>query len=154
VREDIFVATIVGIFPDTASVAALLNALDAAGHDVSRAQVLGNMDVPTEIANTGAQYTWLGDVNRGSGGGAGLSNLAGGVGVPGIGIGNRTEGVIYGDSVNDYLASLNVPDGRNDDYAIAIESGRTVAGMLVPDTDTDSVRSMFSSAGATVVDVF
>lgn len=146
-------ATVVGIFPDISSVASLLSALGAAGHDVSRAQVLGNMDVPTEIANTGAQYTWLGDVNRGSGGGGG-SNLAGGVGVPGIGLGNRTEGVIYGDSVNDYLASLNVPDGRNDDYAIAIECGRTVAGLLVPDTDSDAVRNMFSSSGATVVDVF
>jgi len=153
VREDIFVATVVGIFPDTASVASLLSALGAAGHDVSRAQILGNMDVPTEIANTGAQYTWLGDVNRGSGGG-GFGNLAGGVGVPGIGLGDRTEGVIYGDSVNDYLASLNVPDGRNDDYAIAIESGRTVAGLLVPDTDTDAVRNLFTSSGATVVDVF
>jgi hypothetical protein len=81
---------------------------------------------------------------------------SGGVGVPGIGvgIGNRTEGVIYGDSVNDYLASLNVPDGRNDDYAIAVESGRSVAGLLVPDGSADAVRDMFSSAGATVVDVF
>ena len=79
-----------------------------------------------------------------------------GTSVPGIGvgIGNRTEGVIYGDSVNDYLASLNVPDGRNDDYAIAVESGRSVAGLLVPDGSADAVRGMFSSAGATVVDVF
>ena len=76
------------------------------------------MDVPTEIANTGAQYTWLGDVNRGTSIGGSITNM-GGVSVPGIGIGGRTEGVIYGDSVNDYLASLNVPDGRNDDYAIA-----------------------------------
>jgi hypothetical protein len=155
VCEDIFVATVVGIFPDTASVATLLGALSAAGHDVSRAQVLGNMDVPTEIANTGAQYTWIGDVNRESGG-SGMITNSGGVGVPGIGvgIGNRTEGVIYGDSVNDYLASLNVPDGRNDDYAIAVESGRSVAGLLVPDGSADAVRGMFSSAGATVVDVF
>lgn len=146
-------ATVVGIFPNTASVATLLSALSAAGHDASRAQILGNMDVPTEIANTGAQYTWLGDVNRGSSIGGPITNL-GGVSVPGIGMGGRTEGVIYGDSVNDYLASLNVPDGRNDDYAIAVESGRTVAGLVVPDTATDAVRGIFSSSGATVVDVF
>lgn len=146
-------ATVVGIFPDIASVATLLSALGAAGHDVSSAQILGNTDVPTEIANTGAQYTWIGDVNRGSGGGGMITN-SGGVGVPGIGIGNRTEGVVYGDSVNDYLAALNVPDGRTDDYAVAVESGRVVAGLQVADGSVDSARSVFSSSGATVVDVF
>jgi len=149
----IFVATVVGIFPNIASVATLLSALSAAGHDVSRAQVLGNADVPTEIANTGAQYTWIGDVNRGSGGGGMITN-SGGVGVPGIGLGSRTEGVIYGDSVNDYLAALNVPDGRTDDYAVAVESGRVVAGLMVADGSVDSARGVFSSSGATVVDVF
>jgi hypothetical protein len=147
------VATVVGIFPNHASVATLLSALSAAGHDVSRVQILGSADVPTEIANTGAQYTWLGDVNRGTGAGGMITN-AGGVGVPGLSIGGRTEGVIYGDSVNDYLASLDVPDGRTDDYAAAVESGRVVAGLPVTDGSTDPVRGMFSSAGATVVDVF
>lgn len=146
-------ATVVGIFPDISSVATLLSSLSAAGHDVSRAQVLGNTDVPTEIANTGAQYTWLGDVNRGSGGGGMITN-SGGVGVPGIGLGTRTEGVIYGDSVNDYLAALNVPDGRTDDYAVAVEAGRIVAGLPVSDGSLDAARAAFSSAGATVVDVF
>jgi len=149
----ILVATVVGIFPNISSVATLLSALGAAGHDVSRAQVLGNTDVPTEIANTGAQYTWIGDVNRGSGGGGMITN-AGGVGVPGIGLGTRTEGVIYGDSVNDYLAALNVPDGRTDDYAVAVEAGRIVAGLPVADGSLDAARAAFSSAGATVIDVF
>jgi hypothetical protein len=146
------VATVVGIFPTMASVATLLSALGAAGQDVSRAQVLGNADVPTEIANTGAQYTWLGDVNRGSGGGT-ITNM-GGVGVPGLNATSRTEGVVYGDSVNDFLASLNVPDGRNDDYAIAVEAGRVVAGIGVSDSASDSVRGIFSSSGATTVDIF
>jgi hypothetical protein len=147
------VATVVVIFPNISSGATLLNALSAAGHDVSLAQVLGNSDVPTEIANTGAQYTWIGDVNRGSGG-SGMITNSGGVGVPGIGLGSRTEGVIYGDSVNDYLAALNVPDGRTDDYAVAVESGRVVAGLQVADGSVDSARGVFSSSGATVVDVF
>jgi hypothetical protein len=146
------VATVVGIFPNMASVATLLSALSAAGQDVSRAQVLGNADVPTEIANTGAQYTWLGDVNRGSSSGM-ITNM-GGVGVPGLNSSNRTEGVVYGDSVNDFLASLNVPDGRNDDYAIAVEAGRVVAGLDVPDTTSGTIRGIFSSSGATTVDVF
>jgi len=147
------VATVVGIFPNMASVATLLSALSAAGQDVSRAQVLGNADVPTEIANTGAQYTWIGDVNRSSGSGM-ITNM-GGVNVPGIGINNdRSEGVVYGDSVNDFLASLQVPDGRNDDYAIAVEAGRVVAGLGVPDSASDSIRGIFSSSGATTVDVF
>jgi hypothetical protein len=131
----------------------MLSALSAAGQDASRAQVLGNADVPTEIANTGAQYTWLGDVNRSSGS-AMISNM-GGVSVPGMNVNSdRTEGVVYGDSVNDFLASLNVPDGRNDDYAIAVESGRVVAGISVPDAASDSIRGIFSSSGATTVDVF
>jgi hypothetical protein len=153
VHEDYLVVSVVGIFPDTTSVAALLNNLSAAGHDVSRAQILGNMDVPTEIANTGAQYTWLGDVSRGSSIGGSITNM-GGVSVPGIGIGGRTEGVVYGDSVNDYLASLKVPDGRTDDYAKAVEEGRTVTGLLVPDDAVEAVRGIYSSSGATVVDVF
>jgi hypothetical protein len=152
VCEVIFVATVVGIFPDMASVATLLNALSAAGQDVSRAQVLGNADVPTEIANTGAQYTWIGDVNRSSGSGI-ITNM-GGVSVPGLNTSDRTEGVVYGDSVNDFLASLQVPDGRNDDYAIAVEAGRVVAGLGVPDSSSDSIRGIFSSSGATTVDVF
>jgi hypothetical protein len=108
--------------------------------------------VPTEIANTGAQYTWLGDVNRGSG--TGMITNMGGVGVPGMNTSSRTEGVVYGDSVNDFLASLNVPDGRNDDYAIAVEAGRVVAGIGVPDSASDSIRGIFSSSGATTVDIF
>jgi hypothetical protein len=146
------VPTVVGIFPSMASVATLLSALSAAGQDVSRAQVLGNADVPTEISNTGAQYTWLGDVNRGVDSGI-ITNM-GGIGVPGMNTSDRTEGVVYGDSVNDFLASLNVPDGRNDDYAIAVEAGRVVAGIDVPATNTDSIRGIFTSSGATTVDVF
>jgi hypothetical protein len=153
VCEVIFVPTVVGIFPNLASVATLLNALSAAGQDVTRAQVLGTADVPTEIANTGAQYTWLGDVSRASGGG--IITNSGGVGVPGLNVNSdRTEGVVYGDSVNDFLASLNVPDGRNDDYAIAVEAGRVVAGLSVPASDSDTIRGVFSSSGATTVDVF
>ncbi|HKW44237.1 MAG TPA: hypothetical protein VJN22_01185 [Candidatus Eremiobacteraceae bacterium] len=145
--------TVVGIFPNQASVTTLLGALSAAGHDVSTVQILSTSDVPTEIANTGAQYTWIGDVDRGIDVGS-ITNM-GGVGVPGLAAGNRTEGVVYGDSVNDYLASLNVPDGRSDDYAIAVESGRLVAGMPLDDAaNADAARKIFSSAGATVVDAF
>lgn len=145
-------ATVVGIFPDFSSVATLLGALSAAGQDVSKAQVLGNSDVPTEISNTGAQYTWIGDVNRGADSGM-ITNM-GGVGVPGIGTTDRTDGVIYGDSVNDYLASLNVPDGRTDDYSVAVECGRAIAGLPVADASSEAVRAIFKSSGATVVDVF
>jgi hypothetical protein len=153
VCEVIFVATVVGIFPNMASVATLLSALSAAGQDASRAQVLGNADVPTEIANTGAQYTWIGDVNRATG--TGMITDMGGISVPGIGVNTkRSEDVIYGDSVNDFLASLNVPDGRNDDYAIAVEAGRVVAGLNVGDAPSDAIRAIFSSSGATTVDVF
>jgi hypothetical protein len=149
----IFVATVVGIFPNSASVSALLSALSAAGNDVSRVQILSNADVPTEIASTGAQYTWIGDVDRGIDVGS-ITNM-GGVGVPGLSATNRTEGVVYGDSVNDYLSSLNVPDGRNDDYAIAVENGRLIAGLPLDDAATsEAVRGIFKSAGATLVEVF
>jgi hypothetical protein len=154
VREGIFVATVVGIFPNIASISTLLSALSAAGHDVSSAQVISSDDVPTEIASTGAQCTWIGDVNRGGSGGGGLITNSGGIGVPGIGGGSRTDGVIYGDSVNDYLSALNVPDGRTDDYAVAVESGRSIAGLRVDDGAADALRGLFSSSGATVVDVF
>jgi len=147
------VATVVGIFPNNASVSTLLSALSAAGHDVSRAQVISNADVPTEIASTGVQYTWIGDVSR-AGGGSGIITGAGGIGVPGLDATSRTEGVIYGDSVNDFLAALNVPDARTDDYAQAVEAGRTVAGLRVDDGAADALRGVFSSSGATVVDVF
>jgi hypothetical protein len=76
------------------------------------------------------------------------------INVPGLSNSGGGEGIVYGDAINDYLAELNVPDGRTDDYAIAVEAGRTVAGYRADDGQAEALRGTFSSAGATVVDVF
>jgi hypothetical protein len=148
------VATVVGIFPDHTSVSKLIENLSAAGHDVSRAHVLCNEDIPTDICESGVKCTWIGDVNRTMAGGGSLSAADGmSINVPGLS-GSGGGDVVYGDSINDYLAELNVPDARTDDYAIAVEAGRTVAGYRADDGQAEALRGAFSSAGATVVDVF
>ncbi len=147
-------ATVLGIFPDLASVSKLIETLGNSGLDVSRAHVLCTDDVPTEITESGVKCTWLGDVQRAIGQGGSIITNSGGVDIPGLSHVSAGDGVVYGEAINDYLADFNVPDGRTDDYAVAVEAGRAIAGYSADDGTVDKLRGVFSSAGATVVDVF
>ena len=147
-------ASVVGIFPDLPAVSKLVQNLGSAGYDLSTAHVLCVEDIPSYITESGVRCTWLGDVERSVAGSGTIMSNAGGINVPGLSDAHAADGMMYGDEVNDYLADLNVPDGRNDDYAVAIEAGRAVAGIRTDAAQTESLRGLFKAAGATVVDVF
>jgi hypothetical protein len=140
---------VVGIFPDCSKLEGLIDALVSSSRDPKRLHVLSCEEVPTELASSGIQLVWIGDVMRTSS--AGIITDAGGVGVPGLT--NAGPSMIDSDELLDWLSDLNVPDGRTDDYARAVEEGRLVAGYPA-DSDAAATRQLFTTAGATIVEEF
>lgn len=145
-------ANVVGIFPDSGSARTAVDSLKSAGCDPECIRILTSDQNATELATTGAQYTWLGDVRpRGASGGmiTGFGNIS----VPGLG-GRGLPPSVEGSTLDESLAELSVPDARTDDYAIALERGRTVIGVRATAEEHDKLRGLLSSAGAAKVDVF
>jgi hypothetical protein len=140
---------VVGIFPECALLESVIGALVSSGKDPKRLRVLCNEEVPTELANSGVQVVWLGDVSRTPGGG--IITNSGGVGVPGMN--NSAPSVLESDELLDALSDLNIPDGRTDDYARAVEDGRMVVG-YPGDADSAAIKQLLASTGASIVEEF
>lgn len=140
---------VIGIFPDCSKLEGLIDALVSGGRDPKRMHVLSCEEVPTELASSGIQLVWLGDVMRTSS--AGIITDAGGIGVPGLA--SSGPSIVESDELLDSLSDLNIPDGRTDDYARAVEEGRLVAGYPA-NSDGPAIRQLFTTAGATIVEEF
>ena len=139
---------VVGIFNDANSLKPIIDGLKSSGADLERLRVLTYDEVPTELATTGIQLVWIGDVDRALDAG---DLGSGGTGVPG----NRssTPSEVHGDELLECLSELGVPDGRTDDYARAVEDCKLVVGYPAF-SDPAPLRQLFTSVGASSIEEF
>jgi hypothetical protein len=139
---------VVGTFPKTAALHAVVDGLKSSGADLERLRVLTYDEIPTELVSSDIQFVWIGDVERAETPGT----LPTGTEVPGLSHGNRSE-IHGGDELLECISELGIPDGRTDDYAHAVEAGRLIVGYPAS-SDAAALRQLFSSAGATLVEEF
>jgi hypothetical protein len=140
---------IVGIFPDSSALQSVVDGLNQAGVDLERLRVLSCDEIPTELATSGVQYVWIGDVNRGAPGS--IMTGGGGTGMPEEE--EHNSGMIGGDLMES-LSELAIPDGRTDEYARAVESGSLVVGYPSLGVDSATLRQLYTSSGASNIAEF
>jgi len=139
---------VVGIFSNSDALKSIIDGLRASGADLERLRALTTDEVPTELATSGVQFVWIGDVERGV---EGPSLGSGGTGVPSST--NRSPNEVQGDELLESLSEFGIPDGRTDDFAKAVESGRMIVG-YPSFTDSSALKQLFTSAGANSIEEF
>lgn len=139
---------VVGIFSNSDALKSIIDGLRASGADLERLRALTTDEVPTELASSGVQFVWIGDVERGV---EGPSLGSGGTGLPSSS--NRSPNEVQGDELLESLSELGIPDGRTDDFAKAVEDGRLVVG-YPSYTDSAALKQLFKSAGANSIEEF
>ena len=139
---------VVGIFSNSSALKSIIDGLRDSGADPERLRALTCDEVPTELATSGVQFVWIGDVERGV---EGPTLGSGGTGLPTSS--NRSPNEVHGDELLESLSELGVPDGRTDDYAKAVEDGRMIVG-YPSYSDSTALRQLFTSAGADSIDEF
>ncbi|HET9342489.1 MAG TPA: hypothetical protein VFO25_06220 [Candidatus Eremiobacteraceae bacterium] len=139
---------VVGIFSNSGALKSIIDGLRESGADPERLRALTTDEVPTELATSGVQFVWIGDVERGV---EGPTLGTGGTGLPTST--NRSPNEVHGDELLESLSELGVPDGRTDDYAKAVEDGRMIVG-YPSYSDSTALRQLFTSAGADSIDEF
>jgi len=139
---------VVGIFSNSSALKPIIDGLRESGADPERLRALTCDEVPTELATSGVQFVWIGDVERGV---EGPTLGTGGTGLPTST--NRSPNEVHGDELLESLSELGVPDGRTDDYAKAVEDGRMIVG-YPSYSDSTALRQLFTSAGADSIDEF
>lgn len=139
---------VVGIFSNNDALKTIVDGLRASGADLERLRALTTDEVPTELASSGVQFVWIGDVERGV---TGPTLGSGGTGLPSGA--TRSLNEVHGDELLESLSELGIPDGRTDDFARAVEDGRLVVG-YPSFSDASPIKQLFTSAGANSVDEF
>lgn len=139
---------VVGIFSDAQALRTVVDVLTKTGVDLDRLRIVATDEVPTELATSGIQYTWIGDVQRSA-----PSDIMTGGGGTGLPSGNGGNG-IFENELDEALSELAIPDGKTDDYARAVEKGLLVVGYPSLGIDAATLRQLYASAGATSVDEF
>ncbi|HYK53667.1 MAG TPA: hypothetical protein VEV38_09085 [Candidatus Eremiobacteraceae bacterium] len=139
---------VVGIFSSSDALKSIIDGLRASGADLERLRALTTDEVPTELATSGVQFVWIGDVERGV---EGPSLGSGGTGIPSST--NRSPNEVQGDELLESLSELGIPDGRTDDFAKAVEDGRMIVG-YPSFTDSSALKQLFTSAGANSIEEF
>jgi len=139
---------VVGIFSNSSALKPIIDGLRETGADPERLRALTCDEVPTELATSGVQFVWIGDVERGV---EGPTLGTGGTGLPTST--NRSPNEVHGDELLESLSELGVPDGRTDDYAKAVEDGRMIVG-YPSYSDSTALKQLFTSAGADSIDEF
>jgi len=137
---------VVGIFSNSSALKPIIDGLRETGADPERLRALTCDEVPTELATSGVQFVWIGDVERGV---EGPTLGTGGTGLPTST--NRSPNEVHGDELLESLSELGVPDGRTDDYAKAVEDGRMIVG-YPSYSDSTALKQLFTSAGADSID--
>lgn len=144
---------VVGIFPSNTAVEKLTDSLKQGGLDPVRLTVISGDEASGKLISSGVQFVLSGEAEETTlAGGTGIITSHGGPDVPGLSKINTDVGEIEEPPELEALSDLNVPDGRTDDYAEALENGRTIAGFYAD--EADKVKGLFTAAGATSVEVF
>jgi hypothetical protein len=142
-----FVVT--GISQD-GNTAALEQALKAAGLSLELLEVLGPDDADTQVGGGSVAGTAGGALMGGLETGTGVPGLTGS-GVPGISSGAQA---LEGESLWDKLADLAIPDDEVENYAEALEAGRSIVAYHGDAKNVANVEGLFGSAGLTKVKTF
>ncbi len=140
---------VTGISQD-GNVDALMQALKAARISLEPLQVLG----PHDADAPGASVSRLIDTATLTGGletGTGVPGLTGS-GVPGVGVSPGPE--VGGNSIWDRLSDLDIPDDELENYADALEAGRSIVAYPAPVAHVQAVEGAFQAAGLAKVRIF
>ena len=145
-----FVVT--GISQD-GNTAALEQALTAAGLSLDPFDVIGPEDAEAQVTGSGPIDT--GTLTGGLETGTGVPGLTAS-GIPGVTSGPRLGdlGAVAGDSLWDRLADLSIPDDEVENYAEALEAGRSLVAYHGDARNVAKVEGLFGSAGLTKVKTF
>ena len=146
---------VVGIFPNSEAVHALVGNLKSGGYDLDLLRVVSSEEVTDELIRSGIQYIYSGDAEEVSIGSGGYITSMGGTGVAGLTdlTPSRPE-MLRNRTLADNLGELEISDSRLDDYLDAVDGGRSVAGYGAKADSLEKVKALFSSSGATLVEVF
>ena len=139
---------IVGIFSDAQGLRTVVDGLSANGADLERLRIVATDEIPTELATSGIQYVWLGDVNRSAP--SDIMTSTGGTSVPS----GNGGGTMMDNELDEALSELAIPDGKTDEYAHAVEMGSVVIGYPCLGIDASTLRQLYTSAGASKIDEF
>jgi hypothetical protein len=140
---------VTGISQD-GNIDAVTRALQAAKLSLEPLQVLEAGDAAPTLAPTR-----LVDTSRLTGGG-----LETGTGVPGLtgsgtpGIGATSQPEIDGDSLWARLADFEIPDDQVENYAVALEAGRSVVAYASTSAGVAAVEAAFRAGGLVNVKTF
>jgi hypothetical protein len=139
---------VTGISQD-GNVDALMAALKAAHIALDALQVLGpDLSAPGALASAPADTSGLlGGLETGTG----VPGLTGG-GVPGIGAGAAVE--IGAGSIWERLSDLEIPDDELENYADALEAGRSIVAYAAVSRNVAAVEAAFRAAGLAKVRIF
>lgn len=146
---------VVGIFADNDAVEKLTDAMKTQGLDLERLRIISNETPSDDLISSGVQF-FAGDAEPETlATGEGIITGMGGMGVPGLTTYSspRYDVGSHAPSTDELLSELNIPQRRVPDFEKALESGRSIVGYNAGN-DVDRVKSLFSSAGATPVEVF
>jgi hypothetical protein len=145
-----FVVT--GISQD-GNTAALEQALKASGLSLDEFEVIGPDDADGTVAGDGPIDP--GTLTGGLETGTGVPGLTGS-GIPGVTSAPRVGGAdaLSGDSLWDRLADLAIPDDEIENYAEALEAGRSIIAYYGDSRTVAKIEGLFSSAGLTKVKTF
>ena len=132
---------------------ALEQALTAAGLALDAFEVIGPEDAESHVGGaTGIDTSMLmGGLETGTG----VPGLTGG-GIPGITSAPRVADLdsLGGDSLWDRLADLAIPDDQVENYAEALEAGRSIFAYHSDERNVNKVEGLFGSAGLAKVTIF
>jgi hypothetical protein len=122
---------VTGLSPD-GNIEALKAALTAAGISLDPLQLISASDSHESISRGLA--------------GTGLITSDAGTTVPGLGTGG-VRPFFRNESINDRLGDLEIPDTEMDNYAEALERGKSVVGYFAHADSIDKVEEVFKAAG-------
>jgi hypothetical protein len=117
-----------------------LDALDVVGPEDADESLIGSGGVDTGILTGGGLET-----------GTGVPGITGGI--PGITSGPRLAD-LGGTSLWDRLADLAIPDDETENYAAALEAGRSIVAYRGDATNVSAVETAFRAAGLAKVKTF
>jgi hypothetical protein len=133
---------------------ALERALAAAGLSLDALEVIAPEEADTLVTGVTAQVVDTGILTGGGlETGTGVPGLTG-KGVPGITSAPEDRFDLDGDSLWDKLADLAIPDDEVENYAEALEAGRSIAAFHGDSKNAAKVESIFAAAGLTKVKTF
>jgi hypothetical protein len=144
---------VVGIFPNYAGIKKLMDSVKAAGLDLAALIVIADEAPDSSLISSGVQFNLTGEPDEGLlTSSRGIMTSSGGTEVPGL-VGTPLPQVVGENDVEELLADMGVPDKSSEQYELALDAGRCVAGYPVTD-NADPLKAMFTAAGAISTEVF